>query len=82
MNHKLYKIKTKKQKYNKRFPSKMETKVSTETQRQTVTPNKDIVGEREELNNLNRGEANCHVIHSAEGWVDHVGVIITVHPHV
>lgn len=55
MNHKLYKIKTK-QKYNKRFPSKMETKVSTETQTQTVTPNKDRVGEeREELNNLNRG---------------------------
>lgn len=45
MNHKLYKIKTK-QKYNKRFPSKMETKVSSETQRQTVTPNKDVVGER------------------------------------
>ena len=59
MNHKLYKIKTK-QKYNKRFPSKKkkwkQLKVSTETQRQTVTPNKDIVGEeREELSKQNRG---------------------------
>lgn len=63
MNLKLYKMKTK-QKYNKSLPSIMETKVSTETQRQAVTPNKDIVGEeREELNNLNRGEANGRVRH-------------------
>lgn len=52
-----------------------------------MTPNKDIEGEeREELKKLNRGvggwgwEANCHVIHSVEGfgegggWVDVVGV--------
>ena len=44
MNHKLYKIKTK-QKYNKKDspPKWKQSKVSTETQRQTVTPNKDIV---------------------------------------
>lgn len=41
----------------------METKVSTVTPRQTVTPNKDIIGEdREDVNRLNKGEANCHVI--------------------
>lgn len=34
-----------------------------------MTPNKDIVGEeREESNKLNRGEADCHVIHSVGGW--------------
>lgn len=48
MNHKLYKIKTK-QKYNKSSPPKWkQSKVSTETRRQTVTPNKDIVGEERE----------------------------------
>lgn len=64
MNHKLYKIKTKIQ--QKDSPPKWkQLKVSTETQRQSVTPNEDIVGEeREESNKLNRGEANCHVIHS------------------
>lgn len=36
----------------------METQVSTVTPRQTVTPNKDIVGEeREDVNRLNKGEA-------------------------
>lgn len=41
----------------------METKVSTVTPRQTVTPNKDIIGEdREDVNRLNKGEANCHII--------------------
>lgn len=51
MNHKLYKIKTK-TKIQQKIPLQNgNSHVSTETQRQTVTPNKDVVGEeRERLN--------------------------------
>lgn len=56
----------------------METKVSTVTPRQTVTPNKDIIGEdREDVNRLNKGEANCHVIQCISA-VRTSGIIIRV----
>lgn len=93
MSHKLYKIKTnkKKKKIQQRFPSNMETKVSTVTPRQTVTPNKDIAGEeREDVNRLNKGEAtvvlySVCVCVSVYGWdLIMMGVypVIRVHPRV
>lgn len=65
----------------------METKVSTVTPRQTVTPNKDIIGEdREDVNRLNKGEANsCYTVCVCGGELIMTRVypvITTVHPYV
>lgn len=65
MNHKLYKIKTKIQ---QKIPLRSRNKVSAV--RQTVTPNKDVVGVKEVLKQK-RGGRGGNVIHSGGG----VGVV-------
>lgn len=71
MNHKLYKIKTKIQQKIPLHNGK-QLKVSTETK--TVTPNKDMVGEkREELRSRTEVGWGVNVIHS--GGVDDLGII-------
>lgn len=57
----------------------METNVSSETQRQTVTPNKNQKMKREKKN---RGGSNCDVsLCACLEWGVVSRVIITVHPH-
>lgn len=61
MNHKLYKIKTKIQ---QKIPLCSGNKSKVSTARQTVTPNKDVVGEKGEVQKQKRGGWGSNVIHS------------------